>query len=69
MSNYLLPAHEFFIYVSAKSKQQSLSYVPSVELKSAEATFRPSEHAEAPAKLQTWTRLQVADALDIYACL
>ena len=69
MSNYLLPAHEFFIYVSAKSKQLSFSYVPPVELKSEEATSCPSEHAEAPAELQTWTRLQVADALDIYACL
>ncbi|GCE27418.1 hypothetical protein KDA_29020 [Dictyobacter alpinus] len=69
MSNYPLPAHEFFIYVPAKNKQQSSSYVLPVELKTGETTSGTPENADVPAALQTWTKIQLADTLNIYACL
>ncbi|GCE19934.1 hypothetical protein KDK_37340 [Dictyobacter kobayashii] len=69
MNNSVLPAHEFFIYVPAKSAGCQSSSATSIEKHSECNVQSAQDNAKIPVALKSWTKIVVADTLDVYACL
>ena len=69
MNNCILPAHEFFIFVPTRSDGcQSSSVTPIKKHNECDAQH-VQESASVPVSLHAWTKIVVADTLDVYACL
>ncbi|GHO83395.1 hypothetical protein [Dictyobacter formicarum] len=69
MNNHILPAHEFFIFVPTRSDGQQSSSVTSIEKHNECSAQDIQKSANVPVSLHSWTKIVVADTLDVYACL
>ncbi|GLV59063.1 hypothetical protein KDH_58910 [Dictyobacter sp. S3.2.2.5] len=69
MNNCILPAHEFFIFVPTRSDGHRFPSVNCMEKHTAFDTHNTHEDASAPMSLHSWTKIAVADTLDVYARL